>query len=71
MTPEQDTGTYHCPYCGSGYDGYHKCPEGKDRVEFVCSDCDEHINRDRHQMDVVGIAPERCATCTLDRMAEP
>lgn len=66
-----ETGTYHCPNCRSGYDGYHECPDGVDRVEFNCRDCDEHVNRERHQMDIKGIAPRRCATCTLNRMAEP
>jgi len=70
-TDESAVGTYHCPYCENGYDGYHKCSEGTDRVEFTCMDCDEHVNRDRHSMDIEGIAPSRCASCTLDRMAEP
>lgn len=70
-TQQEDTGTYHCPSCRSGYDGYHECPDGPDRVEFTCSDCGEHVNRERHQMDVEGIPPKRCATCTLGRMAEP
>lgn len=72
MDREQSSqGTYHCPNCRQGYDGYHECPEGTDRVEFTCIDCDEHVNRERHQMDVEGLAPQRCANCTLGRMAEP
>lgn len=63
-------GTYHCPNCSDGYDGYHECTDGTDRVEFTCTDCGEHVNRERHQMDVRGIAPKRCASCTLGRMAE-
>lgn len=70
-TDRHDTGTFHCPNCRDGYDGYHRCPEGEDRVQFVCKDCDELVNRERHQMDVEGIAPSRCATCALNRMAEP
>jgi len=67
---QTEHGTYHCPNCRRGYDGYHKCPDGVDRVEFECSDCGEHVNRERHQMDIEGIAPRRCATCALNRMAE-
>lgn len=66
-----DHGTYHCPNCRTGYDGYHKCKKGPDRVEFTCNDCGEHTNRERHQMDVEGLTPQRCASCTLNRMAEP
>jgi hypothetical protein len=65
------TGTYHCPGCGNGYDGYHCCSNGPDRVEFSCNDCGEHRNRKVNQMDVEGLTPQRCASCTLDRMAEP
>lgn len=64
-------GNYHCPNCQQAYGGYHRCPEGQDRVEYVCIDCHEHVNRDSHELDIEGIAPKRCTTCTLDRMADP
>lgn len=40
------------------------------RVEFTCSDCGEHIERERHQMDIPGMTPSRCTSCTFDRMGE-
>lgn len=63
-------GTYHCPACRRGYDGWHHCPEGPDRVEYECIDCEEHVNREQHSMDIDGIVPSRCSSCTLARMAE-
>lgn len=41
------------------------------RVEFECIDCGEHIDRERHQMDIPGMTPQRCTSCTFDRMGEP
>lgn len=38
-------------------------------VEFTCIDCDEHIKRGRHQMDIAGLTPQRCTQCTFDKMA--
>ncbi|MFB6198258.1 MAG: hypothetical protein ABEI52_08345 [Halobacteriaceae archaeon] len=40
------------------------------RVEFECTDCGEHIERERHQMDKPGMTPSRCTSCTFDRMGE-
>lgn len=37
-------------------------------VEFECSDCGEHVERERHQMDLPGLTPGRCTSCTFDRM---
>lgn len=37
-------------------------------VEFECSDCGEHIKRDRNHMDVAGMTPSRCTSCTMNRM---
>jgi len=71
MTPDTDPeniGPFHCTACRSGYDGYHRCPEGEDRVVFVCTDCGELKNRAVHQMDVEGIRPSRCVSCTFERM---
>jgi hypothetical protein len=60
--------THDCPYCGDFVSGYHYCPEGEDRVAFECIDCHEEQNRDAHQMDINGMAPQRCAQCTFARM---
>jgi hypothetical protein len=69
---EQDTeGTYHCPDCGEGFVDYHRCSQGSDRVGSVCSDCSEAVNRETHQLDIEGIAPGRCTSCTFDKMAHP
>jgi peptide subunit release factor 1 (eRF1) len=67
----EQCGTYHCPNCHTGYEGYHKCPEGSDRVKYTCDDCGKHVNRETHQMEIVGVPPSRCVSCTFDRMAEP
>jgi hypothetical protein len=40
-------------------------------IKFECIDCGENISRPPHQMDVDGLTPKRCASCTFDRMAEP
>lgn len=61
-------GTYHCNDCNEGYDGYHDCDWGDDKVEFVCNDCGEHINREVYDTDIEGVTPQRCASCTLERM---
>lgn len=37
-------------------------------VEFDCIDCGEHIKRERHQMDIPGMTPSRCTSCTFGRM---
>jgi len=37
-------------------------------VEFVCSDCGDHVERERHQIDIPGLTPQRCATCALNQM---
>jgi DNA-directed RNA polymerase subunit RPC12/RpoP len=65
-----ELGPFHCPKCNAGYEGYHRCPAGSDRVEYECIDCNEHVNRETHQLDVDGVAPARCAECTFERMAE-
>jgi len=70
MSDRQNAGLYHCPACRQGFEGYHYCDEGKDRVGYVCNDCGEIVKRTIGGMDIEGIAPKRCGTCTLDRMAE-
>jgi len=40
------------------------------RVEFDCIDCGDHVERERHQMDIPGMTPQRCTSCTFDRMGE-
>jgi DNA-directed RNA polymerase subunit RPC12/RpoP len=71
QTERESHGTYHCNDCGNGYDGYHYCDAGPDKVEYVCSDCGEHQNRETNQIDIEGMPPGRCVSCTFDRMAEP
>lgn len=40
-------------------------------VDFECSDCGERVIRPRKDdVDIPGLTPQRCGTCTLDRMAE-
>jgi len=39
-------------------------------VEFECIDCGDHILRERHKMDIDGLTPKRCTSCTFDRMSE-
>jgi hypothetical protein len=65
-----ELGPFHCPNCNEGYDDYHRCPEGSDRVAFECIDCESYRNRETHQLDVEGVTPQRCTECTLARMAE-
>lgn len=38
------------------------------RVEFKCSDCGKHVERERHKMDIPGMTPQRCTSCTFDKM---
>jgi len=59
---------FHCRQCREGYRGYHECDEGPDRVEFTCGDCGEHFARERNSIDLKGVTPERCATCTPEAM---
>lgn len=72
MSGNSERGSYHCPNCRQGYDGWHHCDEGRDRVEYECIDCGEHVNREEHHngFDINGMVPSRCASCTLRRMAE-
>ena len=60
--------THECPSCGAFVSGYHRCEAGSDRLAFECIDCREPQDRDAHQMDIVGIAPARCASCTFEKM---
>jgi hypothetical protein len=62
-------GIFHCSGCGNEYNGYHHCPAGADRIEFACSVCGEHIDRESSSIDIKGLVPQRCATCTLERLA--
>jgi hypothetical protein len=39
-------------------------------VEFECTDCGDYIKRERHQMDIPGMTPQRCASCTLNKMGQ-
>ena len=68
---QHDTGLYHCPACRQGFEGYHYCDEGKDRVGYVCNDCGEIVKRTvTDDIDIEGIAPKRCGSCTLTAMAQ-
>lgn len=70
-TAEHNAGTYHCPDCRSGFDGYHECPDGRDRVGYVCVDCGEVVKRTTTDgIDIKGIAPKKCGSCTLTAMAQ-
>jgi DNA-directed RNA polymerase subunit RPC12/RpoP len=60
---------YHCPDCGSGFRGYHRCSEGTDRVAYICSDCQKVVYRTVGGLDIEGIPPQRCGGCTLNAMA--
>lgn len=69
---ESDTGLYHCPGCRRGFEGYHECEDGPDRAGYVCNDCGEIVKRTTTDgIDIKGVAPSRCGSCTLSRMAEP
>jgi len=38
-------------------------------VEFDCNDCGKHVVRLRNDsIDIDGIAPVRCGSCTLEKM---
>jgi len=41
-----------------------------ERIQFTCKDCGEEVDREPYSIDVDGLTPVRCTTCTLDRMAE-
>jgi len=60
---------YHCPDCESGFRGYHQCSDGTDRVAYICSDCGTVVYRTVGGLDIEGIPPQRCGSCTLDAMA--
>lgn len=40
------------------------------RIQFTCMDCGEEVDREPHQLDVPGLTPSRCTSCTFDRMGE-
>lgn len=40
-----------------------------DRIQFTCKDCGKEVDREPNSMDIDGIAPVRCAECTMKRMA--
>lgn len=44
--------------------------ESERRIQFTCKDCGKEVDREPHHMDVDGLTPVRCSTCTLERMAE-
>jgi DNA-directed RNA polymerase subunit RPC12/RpoP len=40
-------------------------------VEYTCNDCGKQVIRTRVEwLDIDGITPHRCVSCTLDAMAE-
>lgn len=39
-----------------------------ERVEFTCQDCGLDVSRDPGMMDVDGLEPARCVSCTLEAM---
>jgi len=40
-------------------------------VDFECVDCGKSVVRPRNEnVDIEGVTPVRCGSCTLDRMAE-
>jgi hypothetical protein len=39
------------------------------RVQFTCTDCGETVDREANQMDVPGLTPTRCVSCTMERLA--
>jgi len=46
-------------------------PAWKEDTSAVSIEIDVQLHdRETHNMDVEGLVPQRCATCTLDRMAE-
>jgi len=60
---------YHCPDCGSGFRGYHRCSEGADRLAYICSGCEKVVHRTVRDIDIEGLTPQRCGSCTLGAMA--
>lgn len=40
-----------------------------DKIEFTCSDCGKDVSREPHQLDVPGVTPQRCVSCTMDQMS--
>jgi hypothetical protein len=43
--------------------------QNKELIEFVCSDCNEYIKRKPNKVDIPGVPPSRCVSCTLSRMS--
>lgn len=41
-----------------------------ERIQFTCKDCGKEVDRPRRDIDVPGLPPVRCGSCTLERMAE-
>lgn len=39
-----------------------------DRIQFTCNDCGEEVDREPNKMDIPGMTPQRCVSCTMDRM---
>jgi DNA-directed RNA polymerase subunit RPC12/RpoP len=37
-------------------------------VEYECSDCGKQVERERHDLDLPGVTPQRCTSCTFDKM---
>lgn len=37
-------------------------------IEFECMDCGEHISRPERGVDLPGLTPKRCTSCTLEAM---
>jgi hypothetical protein len=42
--------------------------ESSERIQFVCKECGEEVDREPHQMDVDGLTPCRCASCVMEMM---
>jgi hypothetical protein len=52
---------------GDGFEGWYQ----KNVVSFECIDCGESVTRPRKDgIDIDGLTPKRCGSCTLERMAE-
>jgi len=39
-----------------------------EKIEFTCSDCGEEVEREPNQLDIPGVTPKRCVSCTMDQM---
>jgi len=39
-----------------------------EKIEFTCSDCGEAVEREPNQLDIPGLTPNRCVSCTMDQM---